>query len=329
MLFRSPGTYFGALGFIQDDVITTKNKSVFAHLEYALSEQLDIFGGLRYTDEEKLYYFDHTPELTIRDPGGQPFDRTDWRIGLNYQVNPDAMVYGSISTGFRSGGVNPRPFTDSQFIPFGPEAITSYEVGTKLDLLERRVRLNLAAFYSDFDHRIQRQQTVDANGAPLTAPTNLGTGRIKGFEAELEANPVGNLLLNAQVGYARFTSSDEAYTGERPIATPDWTANAGAQYLFELGGGGGINLRLDWYYQSRVDFALDSDPLVSTDARGLFNGMIAWEINDNWTLALHGFNLADKQYYVNKFTLMPFGLATLEGQPGRPREWRLTARWTF
>jgi outer membrane receptor protein involved in Fe transport len=136
-------------------------------------------------------------------------------------------------------------------------------------------------------------------------------------------------MLNAQAGYARFTSSDAAYLGERQLATPDWTASAGAQYEIGLADSGTLNLRLDWYFQSRVDYALDSDPLVSTAARGLWNGMIAWDPNAKWTLSLHGFNLADKQYYVNKFTLIPFGLATLEGQPGTPREWRISARYRF
>jgi outer membrane receptor protein involved in Fe transport len=163
----------------------------------------------------------------------------------------------------------------------------------------------------------------------LTAPTNLGTGKIKGFEIELQASPTAQLMLNAQAGYARFTSSDAAYLGERQLATPDWTASAGAQYEIGLADSGTLNLRLDWYFQSRVDYALDSDPLVSTAARGLWNGMIAWDPNAKWTLSLHGFNLADKQYYVNKFTLIPFGLATLEGQPGTPREWRISARYRF
>lgn len=324
-----PGSFYGSLGFYQDDVITTKNKSVFAHAEYMLTDRLQGFGGLRYTDEEKRYHFDHTPELTIQDPGGKPFKRTDWRIGIEFRASENTMAYGSVTTGFRSGGVNPRPFTDAQFIPFGPEDITSFELGVKLDFYDHRARLNLAGFISDFDHRIQRQQTVDAEGAPLTAPTNLGTGRIRGFEAELEANPTEHLVLNAQVGYAKFTSSDTAYAGERPIATPDWTANAGAQYEIVLAGGSAINLRLDWYYQSRVDFALDSDPLVSTPARSLWNGMAAWDVSEKWTLSLHGYNLADKRYYVNKFTLMPFGLATLEGQPGHPREWRISAMYRF
>ena len=239
------------------------------------------------------------------------------------------MLYLSTATGFRTGGVNPRPFSDSQFIPFGPEEVTSYEIGTKLEFANQRVVLNAAAFYTDFDARIQTQQTIDADGNPLTAPTNLGTGEIKGFEVELEALPVENLRINAQAGHAKFSTNDKAFVGERAIGTPDWTANAGIQYDISLRSGGMLSPRLDYYYQSRIDYANDNDPVAATEARGLFNASLSWHGESGWGVALHVFNLADKRYYVQKFTLLPFGLGTLEGQPGAPREWRISLTRDF
>jgi len=324
-----PGAYQGALGFMQDDLIKTKNKSAFVDATFDLIEGVQIFGGLRYTDENKKYFFDHTPSLTITDPGGKPFDRTDYRLGLRWRATDQVMLYLSTSTGFRTGGVNPRPFSDSQFIPYGPEEVTSYEFGAKLDLADQRVTLNTAVFYTDFDARIQTQQTIDADGNPLTAPTNLGTGKIKGFEVELEARPVENLRINAQAGHAKFSSSDEAFVGERVIGTPDWTANAGIQYDIPLGAVGMLSPRLDYTYQSRIDYANDNDPVAATGARGLFNASLSWRGESGWRVALHVFNLADKRYYVQKFTLLPFGLGTLEGQPGAPREWRISLRREF
>ena len=50
-------------------------------------------------------------------------------------------------TGFKGGGIGPRPFNPAQARGFGPETLTSYEIGLKTDLFDRRVRFNVAAFY--------------------------------------------------------------------------------------------------------------------------------------------------------------------------------------
>ena len=97
----------GVLGFFQNDRIETKNRSVFAHGEYDLTSATRFTAGLRYTDESKRYFFDHAPFLIVDEPRGAPFDRVDYRVGLQHQFNRNAMAYASIATGFRSGGVNP------------------------------------------------------------------------------------------------------------------------------------------------------------------------------------------------------------------------------
>src|SRR5690606_7295237 len=69
-------------------------------------------------------------------------DRTDWRVVGDYRFTPGFLAYASVSTGFKGGGVNPRPFVADQRQPFDPETLTTYEVGFKSDFLDRRVRLN-------------------------------------------------------------------------------------------------------------------------------------------------------------------------------------------
>ncbi len=50
------------------------------------------------------------------------------------------MTYGQVSTGYKGGGVNPRPFFLNQIQPFNPETLTTYEVGFKSDLFDRTMR---------------------------------------------------------------------------------------------------------------------------------------------------------------------------------------------
>jgi iron complex outermembrane receptor protein len=62
----------------------------------------------------------------------------------------------------------------------------------------------------------------------------------------------------------------------------------------------------------------------------MFNARVTWDAPvGDWSVAFAVTNLADEEYFVNKFTLLPFGLGTLEGQPGRPQEWAIIVRKTF
>ena len=62
------------------------------------------------------------------------------------------MVYAKVSKGFRSGGfLQGGAATAVQIQPYGPESLLSEEIGTKLDLLNRRLRINADVFYSTYD----------------------------------------------------------------------------------------------------------------------------------------------------------------------------------
>ena len=60
-------------------------------------------------------------------------ERIDYRLGVSYRWNEDLMTYAQVSTGYKGGGVNPTPYVPDQAVPFGPEKLTTYEVGVKSD----------------------------------------------------------------------------------------------------------------------------------------------------------------------------------------------------
>ena len=76
--------------------------------------------------------------------------RIDWRVGLDYHFSDNFMTYVQTSTGYKGGGVNPRPFFPEQRASFAPETLTAYEIGLKSTLFDRRMRLNGAVFYNDY-----------------------------------------------------------------------------------------------------------------------------------------------------------------------------------
>jgi iron complex outermembrane recepter protein len=274
--------------FNQNDSFTATSNSAFVHGIFKVTDALSLTAGIRYTDESKTYAFDHSPYLLV--PGVLDYgsSHTDWKLGADYRFNPEVMVYVSAATGFRSDGAQPRPFTPGQQkIPVPAEELTSYEIGMKTDLFDRRLRINLAAFIDDYDPRIfnsfgsqcaapnKLDPGIPYHGISATNPCPVGTdlagttgvpwfvydsapGKDKGVELEVSSNPIGALQVNATLAWFDFKSGVDATdsTGAPNFGyvNPDYKVQAelsgslGAQYTFNLGNGT-LTPRVDWFYQ--------------------------------------------------------------------------------
>lgn len=319
-----------------------ENKSLYVHAIGHISDRLNLTAGIRYTDENKTYrYVSRTlPNLGTNFPDGDPvgtsiYDRLDYKLALDYEWTKGLMTYVQFSTGYRGGGVNPRPLQPDQVIPFFPENLEAYEVGLKSELFDRRVRLNIAGFFSNYTD-MQLTASGLFNGAPLVIPRNVGKAHIKGIEVEFEAQPVPELLLNASIGYIDFKIKDlgaaAGVTGgpsldSKAPGTPDWKLNVGVQYEFLLDGRGKLTPRFDILYQTKVYNEATSDERAAQPAYAIANGRLTWQSeDDDWLVALSVTNLTNKFYFVNKF-IQSAGAVT--GQPGRPREWGVSVRRRF
>ena len=73
-------------------------------------------------------------------------------LGVEYQWTQQLMTYAQWSTGFRGGGVNPRPFIPQQEVPFGTENLRATEIGLKSDLFDNHLRLNVAGFFNQYNN---------------------------------------------------------------------------------------------------------------------------------------------------------------------------------
>jgi iron complex outermembrane receptor protein len=245
------------------------------------------------------------------------------------------MTYATFSTGFKGGGVNPRPFVPTQVVPFGPESIDAYEVGAKSELFDRSLRLNVAAFYNDYKD-IQLTITNGYGGFPLSAlPLNAGTAHVKGVELEAEAHPVDGLEMDVSASYLDFryvsltpaaVVSGIGYGMSTPF-TPSTELNAGIQYEFETHVlGGSFTPRLDANYQGHFYTNAANGPYNYTQSRTLVNGRLTWRADSGgWEAALSGTNLLNKYYYLNTFDITAeSGIAT--ATPAPPRMWMVSVK---
>ena len=350
----SPGLISESL-FTGNDPITSKSKSGFAHSVFHATDALSVIAGIRYTSESKDYTFQrlnpydtalasYTPVGPLNGTTGTySGSHTDYRVGLEYQWDPAVMTYAQYSTGYRGGGVNPRPFIPLQEVPFKPETLRTAEIGVKSHLFDRSLLLNVSTFYSKYDNMLfTNSGPTVVNGVVLSAlnltPVNVGSSDIKGAEAEFQWRPISALQIDGSASYLNFklTSLDAGgakisgvtLNTKEPYA-PNRMASLGLQYTVGLASLGALVPRVDAQYQSSFFTDITNTALGQVSGRTLMNAHLTWRsAKDDWEGALAVTNVTDRFYYINKINSVAPTFIT-QGQPGAPREWLVSVRRNF
>ncbi len=348
---------FGA-SHVQRPLLKARSFAIFGQGEFHFTDALSVVAGLRYTTERKSYALNDyytgstsenleevaaAPPLSgipgIPDPFTIDTSRRDHaftpKIGVNFKPADNALIYVSATRGFKSGGFDygANNAVDAA-AGFGPEKLWSYEAGLKSDWLDRRLRVNLTAFYYDYTD-LQVQSYVQ-NGASFGARTqNAATAKVKGVEAEIAARPVTGLQLFANLAYldATYSRYPNAFvpifgtfdaSGKRLNNAPKWSATVGGSYTLDLQGAGKIDLGADVHMQSTVYFTTANDGVGAVsdypEQQGGYttlNARIGWTSADkSWGLSLIGSNLTDRNYYLGTANYTP----AISARQGRPRE---------
>ncbi len=346
--YIAPGLNFQFLG---NDPVNADSKAAFASIEVRPTEALTINAGLRYTDEHKDYTFrrknyDGTVSVFLGALDGvkATYDgnKLDWRIAANYRFSPSVMAYASASTGFKGGGVTARPFDAAQALngSFDPETVTAYEIGVKTDLLDRRLRLNLSAFYNDYkDIQLPLISCASLGSlAPCGARQNAGNGIIKGLEAEVSASPVDGFDFDGSLSYltGHWKNIDvrvgNAILLTDPIVSPKWKWSLGMQYKADMGSNGSITPRFDMSNTGKTSAGriAAGGPIEYFPSYTLANARLTWRNEDeDLSVSFEVQNLFDKYYTPFRFAAVYAFSGTIYSQVGRPREWAITVKKDF
>jgi iron complex outermembrane receptor protein len=351
-----PAPIFSNLSVNTQNIADAENTAVFGHVVFGLTDSLSVNAGARVSNDKKDVAFDNS---LVAAPINIDDDHSDWRVGLDFKMTDDLMTYASVATGYRPPAYNPRPFTPEQAVAVGGEEAIAYELGLKSELFDQRLRLNLAAFYTDYNERIVSIGGIQCQGAPaqptdpgairdsngdicfaVTSLTNYEqlSGEITGAELEFMWRPVDALSVNGVFGYTDWSSSevdncDLNLDGQPDVGivcsdstnfVPEYNWTLGAAYDIPMASGALLTPRVDVYGQTEICSSFQS-PLSCSDGYELLNVRLQWESPDRvWTAAVGGTNVTDEEYFLNKFDLTLFGQNTVEGQPGRPAEWYVT-----
>ena len=209
----------------------------FAELTYALTPQIEISGGVRYTRDRKsidlvqsssgllsLFLRNYTLNQV------KTFDR--WSPGGSITWRPDAMttIYGRINTGFRDGGFNSAQLPNAQ-LPFDQETSVSYELGAKRSWLGGRLLTSAAVYRLDQNNVLVTIADI-ATGIPSIR--NAGKATTYGGEVEAQVRLRDDLSFSATAsrlepkftGGTTLISTGVVALDKRAIpGVPEWTAS--------------------------------------------------------------------------------------------------------
>ena len=330
--------------------IDRENRSIAAYgqIDYAFTDRLTGTLGLRYTKDDKEGGDDfrnlHDPVTRVSAtlvgfPQSYEYDE-DWqeptgKIGLNYRLSTESLVYASYSRGFKSGGAN----LDQSF---EPEIVDSWELGSKNRFLEDRLQVNLALFHSEYDDMqlftVERTRTVVENAAKST---------IQGFEVESIALLSDHLRFDASLAYldaefddyvsedpllnlpGRPPSPAQDLSGNRLPRSPEWELNLGVEIDFNLAGGA-VNIRAEYHWQDEMYFRAFNNEDKKQDAWDVFNMRATYaSADDRWRVSAFGKNLNDEQYITNLFPEAIFFGGPVMASIAPPRTWGVEVGYRF
>jgi len=348
---------------------TRTDHAAYFHNTYNITPALQIEAGARYTDDNVsvqnykggLSYIDPAtgqlvPEIYFL-PGNLPYPnpalplgggtlnpgsgapsqiQTDhkWsgKVSVNYKVTPDNLVYASWSQGFRGSAFNgAATFGTKAINAVQPETLIDYEVGSKNQFFDHRLQLNASAFY--YIYYNQQFATLNEDTG-LSEEYNLPKINSEGFELDMQARPIPELLVHFGGGYT-YAVYREGIVGGVNVAgntveeTPKWSFTASADYKMLETEQGRLNLHVDSNGVTKQYYdAISSQPALQ-GGYVLWNARLTAE-NPSGKIAVSLWvqNLLDKKYFTSIFNT-DASLGFSYAQRGLPRTFGAQATYKF
>jgi len=352
-----------ALTAVSGPKVETESYALYANLDYHLADELTLTLGGRYTQEEKTSDYSLLgtcisiapiclfPQLYVDlEYEDSSFDPS---ASLSYKITEDVTTYFRAATGYKSGGFNvdfiqPAELTvpgqtyypntlhtgETSQTSFDREEVTSFELGAKMTLLDRRLMVNAAIFEMDYTGF----QVSRYNGVGFYVD-NAGAATLRGMEfdfiaqltPQLRAVGGGGYLDTHFDAYATATSDGSPLSlegNEFPYA-PELNTNLALEYNRELAGYGAIFIRAEYTFKSDTYTSPENIAAEHVVSQELFNGRISWFHEDeSLSVSLWGKNLKDAKYVTGQLLSSTFpGLVS--GRLNTPRTYGLEIKYTY
>jgi iron complex outermembrane receptor protein len=281
-----------------------------------------ILGG-RYTHDKVAYDFVRTSTSAAAFPGVNPgfaaagsISDSGWsgNAGLQYDLSDDVMAYGMYTRGYKGPALN--VFFNMRAQDTGrinPEKSNAYEVGLKTRLFDRRLTLNLAAFFAKYDNYQANFLDLVA-GQVVTRLTNAGTVSTRGLELDFNAQITRDFSLNGGFNYtdahintfncpAGAAIACAAAINGKPLPfAPKYKGTVTADWRLPLGlDAFDVDLNSSLVYQSRTQFDINQNPNAFQSAYAIWDAGITFRTKDEkYSVSLIAKNLTDKQFVIQR-----------------------------
>jgi iron complex outermembrane recepter protein len=321
------------------------SKALYGQATYKLIESLSAAVGLRYSRETT------TASLiggTLHDSA--TYSDTSPYFGLNFQLDPDIMLYAKASKGFRAGGITPSAALPGGGLAFGPETAWTYEGGLRTEFLDHRLRVNPTIYFTDWKN-IQFNALIPTSTTVVAATQNAGDAEIKGLELESQFAATERLTLNfsmslldgyyTRVAYLpRFIYPDgflatfsgapgttvvlpNLTLGTPLMRAPKAKVDVGARYSLPVLSDSRLVASLDYAWTAEQYSAVTISDAVVMPCYGVLDARLQYNApKDRWSIALFGTNLTNKFYLLGGVDFAKgYTTGATELDPARPREY--------
>lgn len=331
----------------QDGAQEIEDYALFANIDYLLSDELTLSAGLRYTDSTKDFEgctsgdesitalqslvssgFTNPNAIAVGDcvtldpnnafaPGlvknTLAEDNVSWRLGLNYKLDSNTLLYTTVSKGYKSGSfpVLSAPLS-IQLDPTTQEEVLAYEAGFKWSMATAPLQLNGAAFYYDYSDKQVRGNILAPPFGVLEKLVNVPEAHVQGIEVQFKAMPMSGLTtsltatyLDSEVDdYLGFNNAgiEEDLSGSIIPFTPEFQATADVEYRFaatsDIEGFMGAAI----IHNSKTNSSMGEPTTGKIDAFTVLDLRVGLASDDGvWKVSLYGRNVTDEYYWTNNF----------------------------
>jgi iron complex outermembrane receptor protein len=292
--------------------------AVFAQATWYFVPQVGLTLGGRYTVDDKSL----NGEVIGMGPpswvSGSTSNSKDWseftpKIGLDYQVNDDTLIYAYVAQGFQAGGFQARAFSVIDLDEsYDPTTVWTYEMGAKMELIDNRVRLNASFFHNDFEDLQLTSLNEEQGGGTIVQ--NAAEATVHGFELELMTQPIDsvNIWGSLSTAWSNYQELDPSLAGrielgDRIAGTPELMVGLGFDYSWNFGNGGELQLGLDYYHQKSHYPGATNSEVTKVPTLNLLNGFARYLTpSGRWEFAVFGKNLTDQDYWFTGFDFSSF-----------------------
>ena len=287
-----------------------RNFGAFWNNDFHMSDSLTVTAGLRYTDESKSGAVitgscsDNATFNCAFTPLAGDWDNITPKLGVQWRMNDEMHLYAFYTKGFRSGGINFRN-AKPDVIPPGPtleEENNTYEIGMKADMMDGRMRLNIAAFHNTIDDMQRELNLGDPDVIVLQGTINAGDVTIRGVEVDFVGLITDNFSINASYGWqdGEYDSVNPAFAA---FLGPELSRLAPTNYSVGLSwdipaGNNLFNFMVN--HSFRESHPYDDANLQYFDDQRRTNASLNWfSADDTWNVSLYGKNLEDEANWGN------------------------------